>query len=266
MRIDATRGVLALLMAFAPLTAAAQSSQLPDGSRLLVTVTDRSIGAALGGAQVTIENLGLSQRTDSGGTTMFASLPRGVHTVRVRHLGYRVRVMPAGMARGDSLHLVVQLEPLASQLPAVRVAAEGASARFSPGLREFEDRRANRPFGHFLDEEEIRANLGSDLRNFVLSRLPGLRIEPAGPNAIEHFAFSSRGPSNIRGGPCRADVYIDGVRSFNGDVNLFPLSMLAGIEWYSPGTVPVRYRSTSARALRGGPNAACGVLLLWTAW
>lgn len=150
-------------------------------------------------------------------------------------------------------------------LPAVRVEAESAETRFSPGLREFESRRQNRPFGHFITEEEIRTGVGSDLRNFVRGRLPGLRIEHMAPNSPEHAAFSSRGPNALTGswGVCKADVYLDGLRVPGGEVTRVPLSSLAGVEWYSPGTVPVRYRAMNAR---GESSAACGVLLLWTAW
>lgn len=243
----------------------AQEARRRETTRLVVVAVDASNGMPIRSGVASLENLGRSQPLDSLGVASFAELPAGVHTLRVRSIGYRIRVEPVQLQRGDSVEHRTRLELLTTELPTVTV--RESAPRFSPGLKEFEQRRATRPFGHFVGEEELRAQHGSDLRNLAVWRLPGLRIEPLTPGSPEHVAYSKRGPNSITSkGRCRADVYLDGLRVPGGEVTRVPLSSLAGVEWYSPGTVPVRYKRMNVAEKNEDGSPACGVLLLWSAW
>jgi hypothetical protein len=86
-----------------------------------------------------------------------------------------------------------------------------------------------------------------------MTKIPGLRIrEFPGGGAI---AYSTRGPRSIHGDLCQVAVYFDGVRVSTGEGDLVPLRLLAGVEYYTPGFVPVQYRRLGSE---------CGVMLRWT--
>lgn len=263
-----TRLVVMLLLLSAPTWNAELPAQALSGSTtLLVGVGDAVNGAFIPGALITIDGLAVAVRGDSMGRARIPHVPKGVQTVRVRRIGYAVATAPVRVSGADSMEVIVLLAPVAHPLRGMEITEEATSEWFSPGLREFERRRRTRPFGHFVTEPEIRSAVGSDLRNFLLPKIPGLRIEPKGPSGNALFAFSTRGANTLRGGLCQADVYLDGVRVISGEVSIVPLSMLGGVEYYAPGTVPVEYkRLGESGASRSEPNSACGVLLLWTAW
>ena len=55
-------------------------------------------------------------------------------------------------------------------------------------------------------------------------------------------------------GPCVLDLYLDGARTADADLNQVPPEWLEGIEIYAGPDTPTEY---------SGPNP-CGVVLLWT--
>jgi TonB-dependent Receptor Plug Domain len=143
---------------------------------------------------------------------------------------------------------MIQLERVAQPLPRASVVdTEGLSP-----LPEFESRYGKR-FGWFITEREIRSATGSRLSDLILTKIPGLHV--SGVQGGGAIAYSTRGPRSIRGDLCTIAVYLDGVRVSSGEVDVVPLSLLAGVEYYSPGFVPVQYRTLGAE---------CGVMLLWT--
>ena len=247
--------VLCVLPGLLPACATADAQR--GGIVLSVVVRDANSGDAVIDAEVAILDLKVRARTDSHGRALFASVPPTAGLLRVRRLGYEPLVTPFRPSGSDTVRVAVRLEPVAQRLPRTVVTD---SEPFSP-LPEFESRRGKR-VGRFITEREIRAAFGSRFSDLVLAKIPGLRIRDLpGGGAI---AYSTRGPRSIHGDQCTVDVYLDGVRVFGGEVDLVPLHLLAGIEYYTPGFVPVQYRRLGAAPGEGGGSAACGVLLLWT--
>ena len=121
--------------------------------------------------------------------------------------------------------------------------------------------------GYFMDREEIEKRLGSvaDAAQ-LLSVVPGLQIVEG---LSDHVGGSLIRISRVAGAGCDAKgprIWVDGflidTQDLKGDLQLYALSQVVrpeaiyAIEVYrSPSQVPIQY---------GGPQSACGVILIWT--
>ncbi len=254
-------GALCLAASICALSSTAKAQR--SGIVLSVVVRDADTGEPVAGAEVTVRDANLQSRTDSLGRVVFSNVPTPSGSIDVRRLGYASLETTFRSAERDTVRLMVRLEPVAQALPRASVVdTEGLSR-----LPEFESRHGKR-FGRFITEKEIRAALGSTLSDLVMTKIPGLRISYVPGFGAK--AYSTRGPRSIHVDLCQVAVYLDGVRVSNGVVDLVALSLLAGVEYYPPGFVPVQYKVLGAAPGMGripseeGGSAECGVLLLWT--
>ena len=212
-------------------------------------------------AQVVVRELRLEARTDSLGEATFRGMPQGVYTLEARRIGYAPLVTPVSITAHDTVEVLLLLRRPVTQLPAVEVVDTPAS----PFLKEFEARRAQHIGGYFITEREIRRELGSDLVAVLRKRVPGIRAELLPDRRIR--VFSTRGYDSVKGAPCQVAVFLNGVRLYDGDVNVVGLEGLGGLEYYPPGYAPVQYRVSApveAKDRRAGGSSMCGVLLLWS--
>ena len=107
---------------------------------------------------------------------------------------------------------------------------------------------------------------GSRLSEVVMAKIPGVRLVniPGGKVIV----VSTRGSNSRVGGACPVAVYINGVLDSDGDAGTIPFDLLGGVEYYTPGYVPIQYRMPGSRKSDGsspGGSPACGVMLLWSA-
>ena len=134
----------------------------------------------------------------------------------------------------------------AQPLPAVTITDEIAVF-----LHEFESRR-QRGIGYYITAAELRESHGRSLADIVMSRFPGVRMTASGA------PYTTRGPNNFRGS-CPVAVWYNGMRdAASADLrgsDMIPLGLLGGIEYYTPGYTPVKYRDG---------KSACGVMLVWS--
>ena len=183
----------------------------------------------------------------------------GPHTLHVRRLGYRSTSVPivVGGKATDTVRVIM------SAVPAELVGINVEDTLGLPWLKEF-DRRRRAGTGRYVTLEELRQYHGSDIGSVLRRRVPGVRT--GGPNVLSQYAFSTRGPNSFMAGRCQVAVYIDGVREPGGNIAVLPFSLLGGVEYYTPSTVPVQYREPTPVGGSGprGGSAACGVLLLWS--
>src|SRR5688500_12366261 len=134
----------------------------------------------------------------------------------------------------------------AQSLPPVKITDEIAVF-----LHEFESRR-QRGIGYYVTAAELRASHGRSLPDILMSRFPGLRMSSSGA------PYSTRGPNNFSGS-CPIAVWYNGMRDaaaadLRGS-DMIPLGLLGGIEYYTPGYTPAKYRDG---------KSACGVMLVWS--
>jgi hypothetical protein len=165
--------------------------------------------------------------------------------------------MVVAVSPSDTVPLTIVLSAVALTLPRMTT-TDSAPRYLSPGLRDFEERRA-KGFGYFLAEAELRKADNSKLTNLI-RRFPNVNImcPRTGTRRGECYATSLRQPQKfaVLGGQCPLDVYIDGAASTDNDLEKMRVNEYAGVEYYpGGGTIPIQYNRT---------GSSCGVLLFWT--
>ncbi len=242
-----------------PSLAAAQGNDLPArqspgalAGRVLSTDGERP----LAGAQILFVASGTRVLSDSNGRFHLGGVAAGRHRIRVRLLGYAPVDMEVRIAAGDTVEVDALLEPLAQRLSTVRVDSSipEVHRRF---MQEFEERRAFKTGGHFLDYEFLRKNDTRELEALLTSTIPGLKEERG-------IAVTRRngGMKTI----CPVQVVINErfeYRGFGGGfaINSLRTQDLLAVEFHGPASTPLRYGGTSI-GKEGGPQ--CGTLIFWT--
>ncbi len=268
---------LALAVLASPLPAPAQSSALA------AIVTSDSTGTRVGGAVVTLTEIGRAAETNWLGEARLRDIPPGTYTVVVRKPGFSPLVRSMEFKPGVPL----QEEFLMTVPTAGAAATRGTAPQALPELRttadanrtakmtQFEERR-RAGFGTFIDAEEIAGAKGKSLATLLQAKTSGINIKQ-GSRAGAMYLGASRGLATIGALPradpfdsqsprgCWVAVYLDGHRIFSPsttgqqpapNLNDYDLSMLQGIEFYKGG-------ATTPPEL-GGTGAMCGTLVLWT--
>jgi hypothetical protein len=195
------------------------------------------------------------------GTVSLAFLAEGANLIRIEKIGFQPRTISMQISPSDTVPLMVLLQTLAHDLPAV-VTRDSAAQYSTPALRRFEERRlSSATHGYFIAEAELQKHPLSRMSEMV-RRFPGLSVVcPMRGNRC--WANSTRvvGSGGTVGGTssaghCPVAVYIDGVPSTDNDLNLLAAEQFAGVEYYPGGaSVPPQYNLTAL---------TCGVLLFWS--
>jgi hypothetical protein len=243
---------LIVLAMCAPAFADAQAAPPAYRARILgVYTTD---GDPIEGAEVSDQLSKTSALTTKTGTITLSFLPEGATLLRIRKVGFTAATMLVNIDPADTLPVTVMLKASVRELPTV-VTRDSAPRYLSPGLREFENRRA-RGNGIFVTEAELRKN-DTKMMTTIARNISGLKVVCA-RNGGTCIAASARQGSKfaLRGGMCPADVYMDGVPSTDNNLERMRVQEFAAVEYYAGGArTPVEYNKT---------GSSCGVLLLWT--
>jgi hypothetical protein len=272
------------LLAFAILAAASPLSIRAQTSALAAIVTSDSSGTRVGGATLTLTEIGRAAETNWLGEARIREIPPGTYTVVVRKSGFAPLVRQMEFKTGvpvqeDFLLSVASTDASATRgaapqaLPELRTTAE---AHRTPKMTQFEERRKT-GFGTFIDADEIAEAKRKSLATLLQSKTSGINIRQ-GSRAGAMYLGASRGVSSIGALPradpfdrlsprgCWVAVYLDGHRIFAPstgagqspapNLNDYDLSTLQAIEFYKGGaTTPAEL---------GGTGAMCGTLVLWT--
>jgi hypothetical protein len=145
--------------------AVAQSAQT---SVIIVGVSDAETGEALSGTQIILPGLSKTLQTDGLGEARFASIPSGLHRIRVRRLGYAA-VDTSLTFVGDTTGVVFRIHRTPVSLETVDVKA------VSPRLMAFEMRRAIGT-GRYLTAEQLEKDGSRPFGLVAMMRFPGLRM------------------------------------------------------------------------------------------
>ncbi len=256
-----------------PCAAAAQGSSV-----LVVGVSDVTNGAPLSNADVTLPDIGREARTDWIGEARFAALSSGTYRVRVHLIGYALADLTLPV-RGDSAGVHVALEPAARILDAVTVSARPVL----DVMNEFEARR-RRGTGRFLAADQLEQERGQDFALVAAQHFLGLQVivgrggqrqlasgkGSCGTDtsfevlagAVRRAPVEAAGDAQptVQGScfsahPCHVKLFLDNLPLAEADIGIVKTEDLYGVEYYSNGEAPPRYRV---------PGAACGVMLLWS--
>jgi hypothetical protein len=225
------------------------AAQQPVGTGVILgAVTDTTL-RPIDGADASIVLTGIRVTANTDGRFRITTIPAGKYLLAIRRIGYRAIAMPISVEANDTLRLAFTLEPLVSELGAVRITEVNRSQK----LLEF-DKRRQTGMGKFFTEAEIRKINPLSVAD-VFRRVPSVRVLD--------FAQSSRQSSM-----CPMAIYIDGmpVQSSRGEtvpvrlVDLPPPTEFAGIEVYAGAATVPGWLSNPPRPHRIG----CGAILLWT--
>lgn len=224
----------------------------------VVGVLDAESGEPIPGAEVTDAVAGRTAVSSARGIASLTFADSGASLVNVRKIGYAPEAMLVRHSAHDTVPVTVVLRRAAAAQTLSRIVVLDSSPFINPALRAFEERRKT-GLGHFLPESELRAAENRKLADLLQVSVPGIVIQRglgtsilASPRATS-LAVAKKAPV------CYPDVYLDGVRlnRAGGGVNLdeYPVSELAAVEFHNIATVPIQFNAT---------GAGCGVLLLWT--
>lgn len=166
--------------------------------------------------------------SDGRGRFILDDVPAGVHTLRVRHLGFESRERQIEVPAGYALGLTIRLEPKPVEIEPLVVEVQ-PELRVRRLQREGYYRRRDLGFGTFLGPQYLNRWPGLRLPS-ILSRTPGVRVyrRPGG-------RFSVYSPRCSRTG---FFYFVDG-QEWGSQPPDFPVSEIAAVEVYkgpAPGT------------------------------
>lgn len=198
-------------------------------------------GQPLEGAEVRVMDAASVSRTDASGTFTLSALPAGTQLLEVRRVGYLVTQQRLELRGGRTSTADVTLRTIVT-LDSVRVVAQRTR------YREATDRqRRAAGSGTFLTDEQI-SRLAATETSELFQRMGGFRVSGDG---LAARLYVQRGLMSIVGGPCPANIVIDGFQ--HQDINLVRPAHIGIMEIYrGPAGAPTEYES------------ACGVVVIWT--
>jgi hypothetical protein len=251
---------LLLLMALlgVPLIDGGAQVARPDSlawRKRVLGVYDPATGEPIEGVRVLDVKNGNSSLTTVTGTVTLAFLPSGTSTLHIQKIGYKTTTIEISISPSDTSPLTVELEKTAVTLSSVKVL--DSVHYFSPALQGFMARSKLHQGGQFITEVELRKHDNQRITSMV-RRLPGITIDcpRTGVHRGECTAISTRLRSSRGRANCPLAVYIDGVSSYDNDLEKLAVTNFSGIELYDgAASVPPQYNKS---------NNICGVLLLWT--
>ncbi|HYM22535.1 MAG TPA: hypothetical protein VEU08_04990, partial [Vicinamibacterales bacterium] len=184
----------------------------------LLGVYDAASGDPVEGAEVSDVLNGNKALTTKTGTVSLMFLPEGGTLVRIRKVGYELQTMTVAISPADTTPITVILSHTTATTLEPVVVRDSAPKYIGSGLRAFEE-RMKQGFGHFVTENQFRADDGKPLANIILSHVPGL-MRTNGPHA-ESYLVSSRKPctgnalAGCRQPNCYVSVFQDGIKIYD---------------------------------------------------
>lgn len=162
----------------------------------------------LAGAFIELVATGDSTRTSAAGEFSFASAPEGKQTLRIRLLGYKIRLEDILVRAGSGWTGTIALEPTVAVLPDVAVSAAYDKPEAYANTAKYDDffRRRKLGIGTFRTREEIEAKASYDLVS-VLQGIPSVGVSRTPNPMTNEVEVRFRLP---RCTPPRVGFYIDG--------------------------------------------------------
>jgi len=183
---------------------------------------------------------GITKSTDTG-LFDFGQVPPGTMLIIARRLGFQELNLQVDVD-ADLAQQTVQVD-----LKTVATKMEDVLVNESSGrLQEFIEHRKSSKFGHFFDQEQIKAKSPRYVSE-LFRNIPGARLFPS-PSGGQKLT--------LRG--CRPKIWVDGVNAQDAEIDeVIAPSEIAGIEIYpSWAGTPPQYMDRE--------NRACGVVLIWS--
>ena len=239
----ATLSCVAVALAYAT-TGRAQDARPATGS-INGRVLDPA-GRAVAGAELTIPGSTLRVETDDTGEFRLKNIPAGDLSIRVRRLGFKPDTSIISVLAGQTVPLMIALEPLPVVLAPMTILGKHYTGR----LASFYQRR-DRGMGHYYTRDEIEKRNPANTTD-LLRTVPGIRLQPLG---------FGRQTLRFRGARCPPLVWIDGSPLGAGefDIDNVPTRSIEAMEIYT-GIAALPSEFTA------GPTTttSCGTIVIWS--
>lgn len=223
----------------------------PAAAQVRVTipgVVRDTAGVAVPGADVAIVALHRLTRSDDSGVFVLREVPAGTHVLAVRRLGFDPRSVTVVVRapRADTLVVVLHMQPV--MLPGLTVSERDMRRRIA--IEDFYRRRARGP-GTFVTRDEIEARHAGRVTD-ALREVPGIQFVRV--RGVTGVRFMN---SAIQRRDCVPQVWLDGARVDNVELDELPVSDVEGIEIYpGPSTTPAQFSP--------GAISSCGTIVIWS--
>jgi hypothetical protein len=189
--------------------------------------------------------------TREDGSFVLVGAPAGAQLLEARAIGFRPVRTRLTLVAGRVTPVVLALGDDATVLASTRVTARRRSE-----MVEGYERRLAAGAGRFVTRADIERRRALSTTELV-ALVPGVRIAPPS-QAFDapQIAFARTLTGPLTNGDCKPLLYVDGVRAMMPLDALVRPQELYGIEVHaSTATIPPQF---------AGPDAGCGVVLLWT--
>jgi hypothetical protein len=196
--------------------------------------------------------LGATAVTNDSGAFVFVGAAPGWYTLMARRVGFQLTTFDVEVRERATTRVRYRLPRIGQVLDTVRVTGRAVPRR----LADFERRRRVSVGGTFFTEEDIRRydpNVLTDLVRRVIS------VDVAIDEKGDPVLLSRRGGAGITStSACPLRFIVDGLPLPSGtSPNLFSPRAIAAVEVYAgPASIPLEFGLT-------GPNAGCGVVVIW---
>lgn len=243
----------AALVAAAAILPAALLAQAPPepGTGLRVTVTDRSTGTPLQGAQVVLDRR-TRGRADARGVAAFPAAAPRTYNVQVSMPGWAPETREVTLAAGGAVSVDFALTP--NVVPLAPVTATASPEVRHPSLRGFYERAASNARGFYFTRADLDRMKPSQFSD-VFRQIPGAQMMPSTRPGFYtvRFTRATQTPTNPR---CMPRYYLDGVPTPVEIPDMeFKPDEIEGVEVYTGAAVPPQFN---------GGHSGCGVIIVWS--
>jgi hypothetical protein len=219
-------------------------------------VFGRVVGQVTDGGTQTISDVdvtvvgqdGVRAISNPQGRFALMNLEPGLVHVRFTRIGYAPRTATLVVQPGRTSQITAAMAPEAIELAPIEVTVRSQFLERS-GFYE----REQQGLGRHFDREELDRVVVFQISD-ALQRIPGLRLsDPRNNVGQPQYAINPR-VRTAANGVCIMELYVDGVRQFDPDLNRYPPDWIEAMEVYTGASAPAQY---------SGLNP-CGVVLLWS--
>jgi hypothetical protein len=211
--------------------------------------------------------------TNGQGRFTISGVEPGSHELQLALLGYEPRTVNLIVHPGRLTEVDASLSTDVIELEPIQVVVRSGYLERNGFYRR---QRARTGGGRFFERADIE-DMGASELSDVVRRVPGLRVSRSGfstvaqsrrsiswgldtnfdPNGQGIFTRGVQRRSTDNGRPpCVLAVYVDGVPTFDSDLDWLPVSQIQAVEVYSSGLgAPIMFTV-------GG--ATCGAVAVWT--
>lgn len=237
----------ACLAAVTARTSAAQAAGVLRG-----VVVDSADGSVIEGADILAASLRQVVRSNAKGQFALNKLPKGELEFTVRRLGYLPQQQTIVVSGGgnDSVKVVLVAQP--AVLDAMSVDASERHRR--QGIEDFYVRRAQ-GIGTYITRQQLEDLRGTQPTE-ALRSVPGIQLFRTrnGDNSVRFT-----GTSSINHRDCPPNLWLDGQRVTNMELDQIPAQDIEGIELYrGASTTPAQFWQGNTN------NAFCGTIVVWS--